>query len=154
MKLEQLGLGDLDVDKEEDFLSESSLAESDFDLLMNDNFFEIMKEVDTDEVEMPKYDPSKRYDSEFYNLFIQNQNLLEQVEIAAEERSELITKIYRIQDFYDRNVGQMKALRYRPGGRKIHVRKTMAMLERDQVCPYEGCDKRYASEGSLNLHIK
>ena len=48
----------------------------------------------------------------------------------------------------------MKALRYRPGGRKIHVRKTMAMLERDQVCPYEGCDKKYASEGSLNLHIK
>jgi hypothetical protein len=22
------------------------------------------------------------------------------------------------------------------------------------VCPYEGCDKKYASEGSLNLHIK
>lgn len=28
------------------------------------------------------------------------------------------------------------------------------MLERDQTCPYEGCDKKYASEGSLNLHIK
>ena len=27
--------------------------------------------------EMPEYDPSKQYDSEFYNLFIQNQNLLE-----------------------------------------------------------------------------
>ena len=103
---------------------------------------------------MPEYDPTKQYDSEFYNLFIQNQNLLEQVEIAAEDRNDMLSKIYRIQDFYDRNVGQMKALRYRPGGRKIHVRKTMAMLERDQCCPYEGCDKKYASEGSLNLHIK
>lgn len=77
---------------------------------------------------MPVYDPSKQYDSEFYNLFIMNQNLLEQVEIAAEDRNDQLSKIYRIQDFYDRNVGQMKALRYRPGGRKIHIRKTMAML--------------------------
>lgn len=39
-------------------------------------------------------------------------------------------------------------------GRKIVKRKTMAELERDQICPYEGCGKIYASEGSLNLHIK
>lgn len=54
---------------------------------------------------MPEYDPTKQYDSEFYNLFIQNQNLLEQVEIAAEDRNDMLSKIYRIQDFYDRNVG-------------------------------------------------
>ena len=161
IKLEQLGLGDIELEKCEDFLSESSFAESDFDLLMSDNFFDVMKDIEDVEsprseqsMKMPKYDPSKQYDNEFYNLFIQNQNLLEQVEIAAEDRNDIISKIYRIQDFYDRNVGQMKALRYRPGGRKIHVRKTMAMLERDQGCPYEGCDKKYASEGSLNLHIK
>ena len=39
-------------------------------------------------------------------------------------------------------------------GRKIHKRKTMAELERDITCPYDGCGKIYASEGSLNLHIK
>lgn len=39
-------------------------------------------------------------------------------------------------------------------GRKIVKRKTMAELERDQICPYKGCGKVYASEGSLNLHIK
>ena len=143
MKLEQLGCGDLELEKEEDFLSESSLAESDFELLNNDNFFDIVKDVEMQE--LPKYDPKKSYDSEFYNLFIQNQNLLEQVEIAAEDRTDTLQKIFRIQDFYDRNVGQMKALRYIPGGRKIHVRKTMAMLERDFDCPYENCDKKYAS---------
>jgi len=30
----------------------------------------------------------------------------------------------------------------------------MAELQRDHECPYEGCGKVYASEGSLNLHIK
>ena len=45
IKLEQMGFGDLDYEKEEDFLSESSFAESDFDLLMQDDFFDIMKEI-------------------------------------------------------------------------------------------------------------
>jgi hypothetical protein len=40
-----MGFGDLDYEKEEDFLSESSFAESDFNLLMQDDFFEIMKDV-------------------------------------------------------------------------------------------------------------
>lgn len=33
---------------------------------------------------MPRYDASTQYDSEFYNLFVQNQNLLEEVEREAE----------------------------------------------------------------------
>jgi hypothetical protein len=107
IKLEQLGLGDIDVEKSEDFLSESSFAESDFELLMSDNFFDIMKDIQGDFVQemspksdkcmtFPDYDPNKQYDCEFYNLFIQNQNLLEQVEIAAEDRNDILTKIYRI----------------------------------------------------------
>lgn len=55
---------------------------------MSDNFFDVMKDIQDFEVpedspvksekmKMPEYDPTKQYDSEFYNLFIQNQNLLE-----------------------------------------------------------------------------
>jgi hypothetical protein len=62
-------------------------------------------------------------------------------------------RIYRIQDYYDKNIDRLKAERYK-SGRRIHERRTMAELERDWKCPYEGCDKLYASEGSLNLHIK
>jgi hypothetical protein len=72
-------LGDIELEKSEDFLSESSFAESDFDLLMSDNFFEVMKDIEDIEsprseqsMKMPKYDPTKQYDNEFYNLFIQN----------------------------------------------------------------------------------
>ena len=39
-------------------------------------------------------------------------------------------------------------------GRKIVKRKTLAELDRDIECPYDGCGKKYASEGALNLHIK
>ena len=39
-------------------------------------------------------------------------------------------------------------------GRKIVIRKTRAELNCDFECPYSSCDKAYASEGSLNLHIK
>ena len=43
-----MGFGDLDYEKEEDFLSESSFAQSDFELLMNDDFYEIMKDIQAD----------------------------------------------------------------------------------------------------------
>jgi len=62
-------------------------------------------------------------------------------------------QMYRISDFYDRNVAKLKAERYQ-SGRKIHERKKMTELEREFICPYDNCEKNYASEGSLNLHIK
>lgn len=102
---------------------------------------------------MPKYNKKLSYDTEFYNLFIKNQNLLEQVEIEAKERNDTLMQIFRIQDYYDRNVAKLKAERYQ-SGRKIHERKKMNELQRDQVCPYGNCGKYYATEGSLNLHIK
>ena len=41
-----MGYGDLEVDeKEDDFLSQSSVSENDFQLLMKDDFFEIVKEI-------------------------------------------------------------------------------------------------------------
>jgi hypothetical protein len=176
-----MGYGDLEVeDKDEDFLSQSCVSETDFQLLMKDNFFDIVKEIQADlpqksitphklntgpresstaavspldAMKMPEYDPSKSYDAEFYNLFIWNQQLLEQVEKEAQERNDLIQSIYRISDFYDCNINKLKAERYQ-NGRKIHERKKMNELERDFECPYDGCGKNYASEGALNLHIK
>ena len=50
-------------------------------------------------------------------------------------------------------MAKLKAERYQ-SGRKIHERKKMCELEREFSCPYDGCSKVYASEGSLNLHIK
>jgi hypothetical protein len=30
----------------------------------------------------------------------------------------------------------------------------MSQLAREFICPYDNCDKVYASEGAVNLHIK
>jgi len=35
-----------------------------------------------------------------------------------------------------------------------HNRRTAKEINKDQVCPYARCDKKYGSEGSLNLHMK
>ena len=44
--LEKLGFGDLDFDYDgDDFLSESSISEGDFEILMHENFFELAKEI-------------------------------------------------------------------------------------------------------------
>jgi hypothetical protein len=45
IKLEQLGLGDIELEKSEDYLSESSFAESDFELLVSDDFYEVVKDL-------------------------------------------------------------------------------------------------------------
>lgn len=86
-------------------------------------------------------------------MFIKNQNLLEQVEIEAKDRNDTLMQIFRIQDYYDQNVAKLKAGRYQ-SGRRVHDRKKMNELQRDQMCPYGNCGKYYATEGSLNLHIK
>jgi len=38
--------------------------------------------------------------------------------------------------------------------RKKHIRRTAKEISKDQMWPYKGWDKRYGSEGSLNLHMK
>jgi hypothetical protein len=105
------------------------------------------------DLKLPGYDPNIQYDSEFYNMFISNQHLIEEVEKNADERNRILTKIFHIKDFYDKNANDIKAKRYK-NGRKIHERKCNDQLEKTEECPYEGCDKNYACEGSLNLHMK
>ena len=45
-----MGFGNLEVNNQpdEDFLSKSSVSETDFELLMKDNFFEIVKDIQDD----------------------------------------------------------------------------------------------------------
>ena len=89
---------------------------------------------------MPDYDPNIQYDAEFYNMFTENQNLLEQVEREAEIRNNMLMKSYRIKDYYYKNVSDIKQTRYK-NGRRIHDRKTNDELEKGDTCPYGNCNK-------------
>lgn len=50
---------------------------------------------------MPQFDSNLKYDSEFYKLFMSNQQLLEEIENHAIDKNEMMDQILRIQEFYD-----------------------------------------------------
>ena len=37
---------------------------------------------------------------------------------------------------------------------KKKIRRTSDMIEKTYTCPFQGCDKNYGSDVSLNLHMK
>jgi len=55
-----MGFGDLDFEQQEDFLSESSISDSDFELLMHDNFFDLMIEIQKDIIEEKKHKSNQK----------------------------------------------------------------------------------------------
>ena len=76
-----------------------------------------------------------------------------QIDKIANERNEMMLKIYKIENFYDENIDRLQSERY-SSGRKKHNRRCANDIERQYKCPYLKCEKFYGSEGSLNLHIK
>lgn len=64
-----------------------------------------------------------------------------------------MTKVFKIENFYDLNLDRFQSERY-SSGRKKHNRRCANDIERQFKCPYHKCEKLYGSEGSLNLHIK
>jgi len=119
----QMGFGDLHFNEgeSEDFLSETSIADSDFQILKSDDFFAAAQGITVDrtndsvpndaspgpsgqalcpdpkhQLSLPVYRPDTAYDVEFYTLFDQNQELLAQIEQEAAERNALLEKVFRI----------------------------------------------------------
>lgn len=73
---------------------------------------------------------------------IENQKLLSQIDEIVKQKQ------YRILDYYQEESvdGQ--------NSRKKHNRRTAKEIAKDFNCPYQSWDKKYGSEGSLNLHMK
>jgi hypothetical protein len=74
---------------------------------------------------------------------------------VAEDRDGLLKSILQIEHFYNdpENLERKTRERYL-SGRKKHNRRRADEIARQLKCPYAQCNKFYASEGSLNLHIK
>lgn len=67
----------------------------------------------------------------------------------------MLKNILQLEQFYncDENLERTTRERYL-SGRKKHNRRCANEIQRGLACPYAKCNKSYASEGSLNLHIK
>ena len=46
---------------------------------------------------LPPYDESKNYYAEYWKLYLQNEALLQEIEIAAKERNETLSEIVKIE---------------------------------------------------------
>lgn len=80
---------------------------------------------------------------------------MQEISACAEERDEILKSIIRVEQYYnmDDNLERTTRERYL-SGRKKHNRRCANEIPRELACPYAMCSKSYASEGSLNLHIK
>jgi transcription elongation factor Elf1 len=104
--------------------------------------------------ELPKYNPNQDYYQLYWDLYLQNENLMASVCNESCITDDLVADCAQIEMFYDDNVEKLSSERYLHNGRKRHNRRCADELEKDFICPYEACNKLYGSEGSLNLHIK
>lgn len=50
---------------------------------------------------MPEYDVNMNYMDEYWNIYLQNQALLAQIDKVANERNDLMMKTFKIESFYD-----------------------------------------------------
>ena len=53
---------------------------------------------------MPAYDKNINYQDEYWNIYMQNQQLLSQVDKMANDRNDLLNKTFLIEHFYDENL--------------------------------------------------
>ena len=103
---------------------------------------------------MPSFNPGKSYYELYWDLYLQNEQLMKQVEFESMGRDDLLTSIVQIESFYCENLEKLQSERYLHNGRKRHNRRCANDIQKTFTCPYDACQKVYGSEGSLNLHIK
>ncbi len=90
----------------------------------------------------------------YWDLYLQNEQLMATVSSESLSRDEILTEILQIETFYQDNLEKLSSERYLHNGRKRHNRRCADEIAKGFACPYEMCEKVYGSEGSLNLHIK
>ena len=109
----------------------------------------------TGSLELPKYDPKKKYFEGYWRLYLKNEHLMKQICQTATQRDDILKNILQLEQFYNCSENLERTTRERYlSGRKKHNRRCANEIQRQLECPYAKCSKSYASEGSLNLHIK
>lgn len=104
--LVQAGFGDLNLDNESDedeFLSQTSVNDSDYQVLLQEDFVDVLNKnlaltqsVDGSsvknslksqtrdpEIQAPKYKPNMCYNQQYYQMFLSNQQILEQIDFIG-----------------------------------------------------------------------
>lgn len=97
-------------------------------------------------VEKPIYDPKTNYYMEFWKIFLSNEILLNSLKEIALEKVLMEQKVKEYEKIYAELENQVKP--------KKKKRRTAKEIQKNYMCPYTNCKKKYGSNVSLNLHIK
>lgn len=58
---------------------------------------------------MPAYDPSKQYYEAYWDLYLQNEQLMSSVSSESFKRDEILTDILLIETFYEENLEKLSS---------------------------------------------
>lgn len=96
---------------------------------------------------LPAYDPKIEYKSLYWKTYMMNELLLKDMKSELEN-------VYHTNNHSDDNIVKSSEDAIGTSARKRHIRRTAKEINKNEVCPYKDCGKKYGSEGSLNLHMK
>jgi hypothetical protein len=88
---------------------------------------------------MPSFNPGKSYYELYWDLYLQNEQLMKQVEFESMGRDDLLTSIVQIESFYCENLEKLQSERYLHNGRKRHNRRCANDIQKTFTCPYDAC---------------
>eukprot|EP01016_Furgasonia_blochmanni_P014443 TRINITY_DN1756_c0_g1_i9.p1 TRINITY_DN1756_c0_g1~~TRINITY_DN1756_c0_g1_i9.p1 ORF type:complete len:282 (+),score=38.69 TRINITY_DN1756_c0_g1_i9:66-911(+) len=103
----------------------------------------------------PQYNKSTNYYQEFWRMYLHNELLIQKMKEFSQDTKLIQEKISRYEDIISAMENSMQD-GLSPFNKKLKKknRRTASQIKKDHVCPYEGCNKQYGSDVSLNLHIK
>lgn len=107
------------------------------------------------DVQVPKYNPGICFNQQYFQMFLKNQQILEQIDYIGHDNTDIRLQILRINDFYDRNIQRLANERYKHGVkiRKVTKRKRNVELDKQHCCPYAECERHYNTDCALSNHI-
>ena len=89
----------------------------------------------SENIEIPKFDPSKDYYLEYWKTFMDIKIAREELMEWSDKRNEKIREVLKIMKYYDSNYEDLKE--NKPNGRKKHNRRTAKEISKEYKCPYK-----------------
>eukprot|EP01015_Nassula_variabilis_P019166 TRINITY_DN3205_c0_g1_i2.p1 TRINITY_DN3205_c0_g1~~TRINITY_DN3205_c0_g1_i2.p1 ORF type:complete len:216 (+),score=3.77 TRINITY_DN3205_c0_g1_i2:213-860(+) len=100
----------------------------------------------------PQYDRNVNYYQEFWRTYLHNELLISKMKDYSMETREIQAKIHRYEEMIHAIESGQNGTS--PTRLKKKNRRTAAQIQKNYTCPYQGCNKTYGTDVSLNLHIK
>jgi hypothetical protein len=100
----------------------------------------------------PAYNRSVNYYHEFWRMYLQNEVLISQMKEYVVQTKEIQARINQLETLCQEL--ELNLLNNLKKETKKKNRRIASEIEKTHTCPYEGCNKLYGSDVSLNLHIK